>query len=136
MNYRGLNNSTIKNKYPLSIFDEVVHQLSGAKKFSKIGLKTRYNQFRYKESNIKKTVSCSHLGHYEYLIMFFGLTSAAATFMNLMYTIFRKYLEVFTLVFMKDIVVFFKNEKKHKEHLEKVFDGLRRHNLFAKRSKC
>ena len=54
VNYRGLNKSTIKNKYPLSIFDELVDQLSWAKMFSKIDLKTRYNQIRIKESDIEK----------------------------------------------------------------------------------
>jgi hypothetical protein len=79
---------------------------------------------------------CSDFGHYEYLIMSFGLTNAPATFVSLMNTIFREYLGVFTLVFMDDILVFSKNEEEHKEHLKNVFDVLRRHTLYTKRSKC
>ena len=136
VDHRGLNKFTIKNKYPLPIFDELVDQLSGAKMFSKIDLRTGYNQIRIKESDIEKTAFRSRFGHYEYLVMSFGLTNAPATFMSLMNTIFREYLGVFTLVFMDDILVFSKNEEEHKEHLEKVFDVLRRHKLYAKRSKC
>ena len=136
MDYRGLNKSTIKNKYPLPIFDDLVDQLSGAKIFFKIDLKTGYNQIIIKESDIEKTAFCSRFGHYEYLVMSFELTNAPAIFMNLMNTIFREFLGVFILVFMDDILVFSKNEEEHKEHLEKVFDVLRRHKLYAKRSKC
>ena len=89
VDYRGLNKSTIKNKYLLPVFDELVDQLSGAKMFSKIDLKTGYNQIRNKESDIEKIGFCSRFGHYEYLVMSFGLTDAPATFMSLMNTIFR-----------------------------------------------
>ena len=78
----------------------------------------------------------SCFGHYKFLVMPFGLTNALTTFMNLMNIIFREYMRVFTLVFMDDILVFSKNKEGHKEHLEKVFDVLRRHKCYAKRSKC
>ena len=135
VDYRGLNKSTIKNKYPLPIFDELIDQLSGAKMFSKIDLRTRYNQIRIKESDIEKTAFRSRFGHYEYLVMSFGLTNAPATFMSLMNTIFKEYMGGFTLVFMDDILVFSRNEEEHKEHLKKVFDVLRRHRFYAKISK-
>ena len=64
----------------------------------------------------------SFFGHYEYLIMPFGLTNAPTTFMNLMNTTFKEYLEVFTRVFMYDILVFSKNEDEYKEHLGKMFN--------------
>ena len=105
MDYRGLNKSIIKNKYPLPIFDELVDQLSGAKKFSKIGLRIGYNRIRIKESDIVKTACRSRFGHYEYLVMSFGLTNVPATYMNPMNTIFKEYLGVSTLVFMHDILV-------------------------------
>lgn len=85
---RGLNKSTIKNKYPLPIFDDLVDQLSGTKKFIKIDLKTGYNRIRYKESDIGKITFHRCFGHYEYLVMHFGLTNAPATFMNLINIIF------------------------------------------------
>ena len=69
----------------------------------------------------------SCFGHYKYLVMPFGLINALATFMNIMNTIFREYLGVFTLVFINDILVFPKDAEKHKEHLENVLNVLRRH---------
>ena len=65
VDYRGLNKSTIKNKYPLSIFDELVDQLNGAKKFSKIDLKIGYNEIKIKESDIEQTTFRSRFGHYD-----------------------------------------------------------------------
>ena len=115
----------------------MVDQLSGAKKFSKIDLKIRYNQIRIKESDIEKTNFRSRFGHYEYLVMPFGLTNAPVIFMNLVNTIFKEYMGVFTLIFMdEDILIFFKNREEHKEHLEKVFDILRRHKLYVKNINC
>lgn len=66
----------------------------------------------------------------------FGLTNAPTTFMNLIKIIFKEYMRVLTLVFMDNIVLFLKNKEKHKGQLEKVFEVLRRYQLYAKRSKC
>ena len=93
VDYRGLNKSIIKNKYSLLIFDELVDQLSGAKKFSKINLRTTYNQIRIRESDIKNTTFCSCFGHYEYLIMSFRLTNACVVFMNLINFILKRIFE-------------------------------------------
>ena len=65
----------------------------------------------------------------------FRFTNAPATLMNLMNIIFKEYLRVFSLVFINDIIVFSINEEEHKGQLEKVFDILRRHKLYGKRSK-
>ena len=78
----------------------------------------------------------SRFGHYEYLMMPFELIDAPAIYMNLMNTIFRGYVGVFTLIFIDDIFMFSKNEMEHKRHLDKVFKVLRRYKLYAKRSKC
>ena len=68
--------------------------------------------------------------------MFFGLTNAFVTFMNLMNTICKDCLEVFTLVFMDDSLMFSKNEDERKEHFENMFDVLKRHKLYTKRTNC
>ena len=85
---------------------------------------------------LKKITFRSHLGHYEYLVLLFEFTNAPTTFMNLMNTIFREYQGVLTLNFTDDILVFSKNEEEYNEHLKHVFKVLRRHKLYAKRSKC
>ena len=105
VNYRGLKKSTIKNKYPLPILDELVNQLSRAKKFSEIDLKIGCNEIRGKDSDIKKTFH-NRFGHYEYLVIPLGLTNAPDTFMNIMNIICKEYLGVLTLVFMNDILVY------------------------------
>lgn len=81
MNYSGLNKFTIKIKCPLPIFDGLVDQLSGAKKFSNFDLKIGNNQIIIKYCHIKKMAFHRNFGHYEYMLMPCGLTNAPTTFM-------------------------------------------------------
>ena len=66
----------------------------------------------------------------------FGLTNAPTTFMCLMNSVFSRYLDKFVLVFLNDILIYFKNEEEHEEHLRIVLQLLREHNLYAKLIKC
>ena len=136
IDYRGLNQCTIKNKYPLPQIDELLDQLSGAKCFSKIDLRSSYYQVRIKEEDIPKIAFSAKFGHYEYIVMPFGLTNAPATFNRLMTDLFRKYLDDFALVFFDDILVFSKNTPDHHVHLRKTLDILRLAKLYAKKTKC
>ena len=136
IDYRSLNQITIKNKYPMPRIDELFDQLKGAKYFSKIDLRTGYHQVRIREQDVPKTAFRTRFGHYEFLVMPFGLTNAPASFMMLMDTVLRPYLGKFVVVFLYDILVYSKTRKEHKEHLRLVFELLRQHLLFAKKSKC
>jgi hypothetical protein len=136
VDYCGLNKLTIKNKYPLPRIDDLFDHLHGSKIFSKIDLKSGYNQIRIKECDIEKTGFRSRLGHYEYVVMPFGLTNAPATFMILLNSLFMKHLGKFVLVFMDDILIFSKTGKKYQDHLRQVFEILKSNKLFAKLSKC
>jgi hypothetical protein len=136
VDYRKLNEVTIKNKYPLPKIEDLFDQLNGAKVFSKIDLRTRYHQLKVRESDIPKTAFTTRYGLFEYIVMSFGLTNAPAYFLNLMNKVFMKFFDKFIVVFIDDILVYSKTEEEHTEHLRLVFGTLREHQLYAKFSKC
>ena len=127
IDYRSLNEVTIKNKYPLPRIDDLFDQLKGACVFSKIDLRSRYHQLRIRCSNIPKTIFVTRYGLYEFTVMSFGLTNAPAYFMYLMNKVFMEYLDKFIVVFIDDILVYSKNEEEHEGHLRLVLQKLREH---------
>ena len=136
VDYRSLNEVTIKNKYPLPRIEDMFDQLRRDKVFSKIDLRPAYHQLRIRPSDILKTTFTSRYGLYEYTVMFFGLTNAPAYFMYLMNKVFMEYLDKFVVVFIDDILVYTKNEEEHEDHLRLVLQKLRENQLYAKLSKC
>ena len=136
VDYRALNEVTIKNKYPLPRIEDLFDQLKGACVFSKIDLRSGYHQLKIQALDIPKTAFVSRYGLYEYTVMSFGLTNAPAYFMYLMNKVFMDYLDKFVVVFIDDILVFSRNEEEHEEHLRLVLQRLRENQLYAKLSKC
>lgn len=136
IDYRELNKLTIKNKYPLPRIDDLFDQLKGASYFSKIDLRSGYHQLKIKSEDIPKTAFRTRYGHYEFLVMAFGLTNAPAAFMDLMNRVFKKYLDKFVIVFIDDILIYSKSEEEHAEHLRIALEILRKEKLYAKFSKC
>lgn len=136
VDYRALNNLTIKNSYPLPRVDELFDRLQGAQFFSKIDLVSGYHQIRIAAEDIPKTAFRTRYGHYEFNVLPFGLTNAPATFMHLMHETFREYLDDFVLVFLDDILIFSKTLADHERHVRLVMDKLRAAKLYAKESKC
>ncbi|KAL0549087.1 hypothetical protein IC582_013567 [Cucumis melo] len=136
IDYRELNKVTVKNRYPLPRMDDLFDQLQGATVFSKIDLRSGYHQLRIKDEDVPKTAFRSRYGHYEFIVMSFGLTNAPAVFMDLMNRVFREFLDTFVIVFIDDILIYSKTEAEHKEHLRMVLQTLRDNKLYAKFSKC
>ena len=79
---------------------------------------------------------CTRYGHYEFLVMSFGLTNAPAAFMDLMNRVFRPYMDLFVVVSIDDIIVYSKSMEEHVYHLRTPLQTLREHQLYAKFSKC
>jgi hypothetical protein len=124
VNYRALNEVTVKNKYPLPRIDDLFDQLRGACVFSKIDLRSGYHQLKIRECDIPKTAFVSRYGLYEYTVMLFGLTNAPAYFMYLMNKVFMEYLDKFVVVFIDDILVYSRSEEEHEEHIRLALQKL------------
>nr|GEZ22974.1 putative reverse transcriptase domain-containing protein [Tanacetum cinerariifolium] len=136
IDYRELNKLTMKNRYPLPRIDDLFDQLQGSSIYSKIDLRSGYHQLRVREADIPKTAFRTHYGHYEFQVMYFGLTNAPAIFMDLMNRVCKPYLEKFVIVFIDDILIYSKNEQEHGEHLKLILELLKKEKLYAKFLKC
>lgn len=136
IDYCELNKVTIKNKYPLPRIDDLFDQLQGARVFSKIDLHSGYHQLKVRKEDIEKTAFRTRYGHYEFIVMPFGVTNAPAAFMDLMNRVFKRYLDDFVIVFIDDILIYSESEEQHAEHLQIVLQTLKEHKLYAKFKKC
>ncbi|KAJ9539497.1 hypothetical protein OSB04_032230 [Centaurea solstitialis] len=136
IDYRELNKLTVKNRYPLPRIDDLFDKLQGAAWFSKIDLRSGYNQLKVREEDVHKTAFRTRYGLYEFVVMPFGLTNAPAAFMDLMNRVCRPLLDRSVIVFIDDILIYSKTKEDHVEHLREVLEILRKEQLYAKFSKC
>ncbi|KAH9763048.1 hypothetical protein KPL70_001041 [Citrus sinensis] len=134
--YRVLNAATIKDRFPIPTVDDMLDELYGAAYFTKLDLRAGYHQVRVHASDIPKTAFRTYNGHFEYLVMPFGLCNAPSTFQAIMNSIFHPHLRKFILVFFDDILVYSPTWELHIEHVRTTLDILRQHQFFIKGSKC
>jgi hypothetical protein len=136
IDYRQLNKVTVKNKYPLSRINDLFDQLKGVKVFSKIDLRSGYYHMRIKGQDVPKNSFRTRYGHFEFLVVPFGLTNAPTLFMDLMNRVFQPYLDKFIVVFIDDNLVYSKSYEEHEQHLRQTLQTLRSRQLYAKLDKC
>ncbi|TPX16414.1 uncharacterized protein E0L32_012424 [Thyridium curvatum] len=131
VDYRQLNDITVKNRYPLPLITELRDRLHGANWFTALDLPGAYNLIRIKEGDEWKTAFRTRLGHYEYLVMPFGLTNAPASFQNMINDVLRKYLDDFVIVYLDDILIYSKTLEQHRKHVHQVLQALQDANLLV-----
>ena len=137
VDYRGLNNLTIKNRYLLPLIGESLDRLDRAMRFTQLDLISAYHQMRIKEGNKWKTAFQIRYSHLKYQMMPFGLSNALASFQGYINKILAKKLDIFVIIYLDDIFIYTKDPGQgHIEVVRWVLDVLRRYRLFANLKKC
>ncbi|CAJ2512148.1 Uu.00g051630.m01.CDS01 [Anthostomella pinea] len=136
VDYRGLNNISVKDRYPLPLTKESLNNLKGMKYFTKINIVSAFNNIRMKKGQEYLTAFRTRFGLYESLVMPFGLTGAPATFQRFMNDTLREYLDVFCTAYLDDILIYSRTREEHLKHVRQVLESLRQAGLYAKIQKC
>ena len=129
VDYRALNDVTIKNRYPLPLMNELRDRVVGAKIFTKLDLQKGYYLIRIKEGDEWKTAFRTRYGHFEYTVMPFGLANAPATFQNMMNEVLREFLDQGVVVYIDDVLIYSENLEQHIQLVKKVLTKLADYNL-------
>lgn len=136
IDYRDLNEITIRDRYPLPSIQELLDKLGSAKIFSKLDATSGYYQIAVDERDIEKTAFSYKNGFYEFVRMPFGLCNGPATFQRAMDNILRQHLGKMVMPYLVDIIIFSKNEEKHEKDLEIIMGKLKAANIFLNKKKC
>ncbi|TKX19702.1 hypothetical protein C1H76_8148 [Elsinoe australis] len=136
VDYRGLNDVSIKNRYPLPLITEMLDRVQGATVYTKIDLRDAYHRIRIRRGDEWKTAFRCRYGHFEYVVMPFGLANAPATFQAYISRCLDGLIDHICIVYMDDILIYSRDPSQHRRHVQAVLDRLRRHQLYAKASKC
>ena len=136
VDYRGLNDITVKNRYPLPLIRETLDRLSQAKYYTKLDIIAAFNRMRIKEGEEWKTAFRTRYGLFEYLVMPFGLHGAPATFQHFINDVLREHLDIFVSAYIDDLLIYSKTLEEHKQHVRQVLEKLRTAGLQVDIEKC
>uniref|UniRef100_A0AAQ4PQG4 Gypsy retrotransposon integrase-like protein 1 n=1 Tax=Gasterosteus aculeatus aculeatus TaxID=481459 RepID=A0AAQ4PQG4_GASAC len=136
IDYRGLNATTIKYRYPLPLVPAAVEQLREAQVYTKLDLRSAYNLIRIRDGDEWKTAFHTATGHYEYLVMPFGLANAPSVFQAFVNEVLREYIGKCVIVYIDDILVYSTDLEKHVAHVRQVLEKLLENHLYVKLEKC
>ncbi|KAK3508085.1 hypothetical protein QTP70_013157 [Hemibagrus guttatus] len=136
IDYHALNRITVKFRYPLPLVPAALEHLQGATIFTKLDLRSAYNLIRIREGDRWKTAFITPTGHYEYLVMPYGLANAPSVFQDFIHEVLREFLHRFVLVYIDDILIYSQNLAEHRHHVAEVVECLRKFQLFLKAEKC
>ena len=127
VDYRGLNNLTIKNRYPLPLIGESLDRLGRAKRFTQLDLTNAYHRMRIREGDEWKTAFQTRYGYFEYQVIPFSLSNTSASFQGYVNKILAKKLDIFVIVYLDNILIYIKNASQdHVEAVRWVFGELRK----------
>jgi hypothetical protein len=136
VDYRGLNEGTIKNRYPLPLIRETLMRLSKARYYSTLDVCGAYNLLRIAEGDEWKTAFRTRYGLYESLVMPFGLTNAPADFQRFINDVLHPFLDVFCTAYLDDILVYSETLEDHRAHVRQVLEVLSKAGLHLQPEKC
>ncbi len=136
IDYRGLNEITVKFRYPLPLVPSALEQLRSAQFFTKLDLRCAYNLIRIREGDEWKTAFSTTSGHYEYRVMPFGLVNSPSVFQSFINDVFRDMLDHYVIVYIDDILVYSETLQEHVQHVRSVLQRLIKYQLYAKLEKC
>ncbi|KAK3559209.1 hypothetical protein QTP86_005190 [Hemibagrus guttatus] len=136
IDYWALNRITLKFRYPLPLVPVALEHLRGVTIFTKLDLRSAYNLIRIREGDEWKTAFVTPTGHYEYLVMPYGLANARSMFQDFIHEVLREFLHRFILVYIDDILIYSWNLAEHRHHVAEVLECLREFQLFLKAEKC
>lgn len=136
IDYRAINNITIKNKYPIPLLVDLLPKLSRAKIFTHLDMPDAYHLVRIRKGDEWKTAFRCKFGHYQYNVVSFGLSNAPAAFQFFMNDILKDVLGTYVVVYLDDILIFSEDEESHVQHVNSVLKILQEHDLQVNPAKC